>query len=228
MKKFLFFGFLLCAVIACEKPNQNGSTEEPEKVFSEVGVWESGEHFLSFSSDGFCSAYLSDSFIDSGSYQRDKNVIVCSNTYFNRETKYTISSITDSDLRVSYSFTDTKGKTWTGSLSFTKSSKKATSSNHILVNKSYSINSSYTGTITYKYTTNNSGTRTASSGSARQYPLRIFYVFLDNQVYMQYFTSGSGGNAIPTIGGWTNQADNEQIFKYQLEFSGSGDISRMY
>lgn len=223
MKKYFFLVCVALALVCCGKETPTNE-KEPEKEYSIVGVWESNDKFLSFSSDGFYCAYLNDNFIDAGTYNRDKDEIRCTVDYFNRSTSYKIQSISDNSIDVKYTYTGIDGIAHQDFISFKKRSLLPTSSSHALLNKTYQENTSYAGIVTYSFSTSSSGSRVASGGAAKNYPLRMFYIFLNDKVYMQYFTNSNGSNAIPSIGGWTTQADRGDVFIYKVSFSNTGGI----
>ena len=99
MKKILLgiiVTFLTASVfMSCSK--DDGKTDvvpepepEPEPiVYSEVGVWESGQYFLALSEDRTLSAYVAPNFIDAGSYTiNDDKIITCTNNFYVRTTTY--------------------------------------------------------------------------------------------------------------------------------------------
>ena len=62
----------LLGFMACSSENDN--TKEMERLsFTQsdiIGVWASGDFFVSFGADGFYTAFIDDHFIDSGNYSR--------------------------------------------------------------------------------------------------------------------------------------------------------------
>ena len=131
---------LLMAVMTmatgCSK-EESGNEPMPEpapqhKVTKEniVGVWRSGDYWVSFSEDGYNSAYFpieSDKRIDEGEYTIDGDTISVSNSLFYSWTRYIINSISSTTLSLTiiYNFfgsTSAQGDNYdvTQSLTLTK------------------------------------------------------------------------------------------------------------
>lgn len=101
------------AFISCggddEEDNTNPAPEQPTTTYSPVGVWESGNYFLSLSSDNFLTAYFAERFLDCGNYTISDDMITCNNTYYARPTQYKIKSISATQLQVEISYVDVYG-----------------------------------------------------------------------------------------------------------------------
>ena len=59
----LSIGFISCGDDD-DEDNPNPNQEQPTVIYSPVGVWESGNYFLSLSSDNFLTAYFAERFLD--------------------------------------------------------------------------------------------------------------------------------------------------------------------
>lgn len=186
-----------------------------------TGVWENNNYFISFGSGGFYSAYIADEFIDSGNYTQSKDVILCKNTYFNRNTIYTIKGISDTELKAEITYTDLYGNNNKKNMTFTKATTMPASQSNTLGGKSYKLNSSTFGKITMLFSTYNSGIKSASKGSATKYPLNFFYIYIGEKLYYQVLQSNS--SQVPTIGSWTTNYND--IICWKLHFSSNGSIS---
>lgn len=205
--------------------NDNGKSEEPQvKSYSEVGVWESGNYFISLSSDHFLTAYVAPGFLDCGVYSRSDDVITSNNTYFAKTTTYNIKSIDDKSMTVNIAYKDIAGKNKTTSLTLTKSSKVPVGKDNPLIGKSYSYQSTG-GIITMAFNTYNTGLMTSTWKNFKPYPLTLFYIYFDNYVFFQEFTPA--GRQMPSIGGWGNRADNGEIMVSKVTFGSDGSIMEM-
>lgn len=108
---------LLLAVIAagCSSGSDEPEVPTPQyKVTKEniVGVWRSGDYWVSFSSDGYNSAYFpieNDERIDEGSYTISGDTITVESQLYYSWTKYIIRSISDTSvsLTIIYNFSGT-------------------------------------------------------------------------------------------------------------------------
>lgn len=224
MKKLLFFALAFLPIFvlqSCSDSNKDEPESEGESTLSIIGVWESGNHFISFGSDGFYAAYIADEFIDSGSYVQSKDVVSCQNTYFNRKTTYTIKSISDTELKADITYTDVYGNSHNETMTFSKTTTSPASQGSTLVGKSCTWSSSTFGSVAMTFSTYNSGIKSASKGSAAKYPLKFFYVYIGERLYYQVL----GGTSVqtPTIGGWSTGFYTLNCWK--LFFSSNGSIS---
>ncbi len=207
MKRILLA--LLTAVIlfpllftSCTDINSDEITSNPNSI---EGVWKNKDndnYFVSFNGKGFYSAFLADEFIDSGEYTIAGKNIYCNNSYFGRETIYTIKSISDAELIVDLRYVDVYGKVQNLSMEFIKIDMKPASQRNPLAGKSCSWNNSAFGKVTMFFSTYCSGIKSATKGSAAQYPYNIFYVYIGDKMYYQLLRDSS--TQIPTIGGWTS------------------------
>ena len=191
-----------------------------------VGVWSDGTHFISISSDNYLAAYAGTGFIDCGNITIDGNVVKCSNTYFSKETTYTITSVSDNSLSVKVNYTDVYGDCKTSVLTMSKTSDTPATKDHALNGKSASYLTTSLGTITLDFSGYNSGKKTSTLSNCKKYPLSLFYVYINGKVYFQQFTSKTG--QVPTIGGWTTSCDDGTIFVYEVKFVSNGMVEDIY
>lgn len=77
-----------------------------------VGVWRSGDYFVSFSEDGYCAAYFpidGDERIDDGVFTMDGDTVITDGSFYANTTKYIINSVSEKsiNLTVVYDFSHT-------------------------------------------------------------------------------------------------------------------------
>lgn len=67
---FMLAAILSIGFVSCggdnDEDNPNPNPEQPTVTYSPFGVWESGNYFLSLSSDIFLTAYFAERFLDCG------------------------------------------------------------------------------------------------------------------------------------------------------------------
>ena len=187
------------------------------------GVWSDGKHFISIGSDGYLASYAGYNFIDCGNFTTNGLTLTCSNTYFNKQTTYQIKSLMDSKMEVVVSYTDVHGDSKNTNLSLSKLSDVPAIKDHQLNGKMFSFRTTSFGTVTYDFSTYNTGKKTSSTSNCSKYPLNLFYVFINGQLYFQQFTNKTG--QVPTIGGWTTNVNNGDISVYRLTFDASGSVT---
>lgn len=206
---------------SCSSSDDSGNgNEDPKEVVSIVGVWENGDFFVSFDNEGFYSAYLDDIFIDSGDYSISGSSIYCQNAYFNRTTSYIIKNVSETSIELSASYIDVLGDSNNKDITFLKSSKVPASKNNSLSGKSYSWYASSFGTIKMSFNSLNSGVKSAEKGSAANYPLQFYYIFIDGCLYHQILKENSV--QVPSIGSWTNY---NTVKGWKLSFAPNGGIN---
>lgn len=209
MKKVLSIlavGLMLSSLWSCggedENEPNNGVPEAPSGNYSPVGVWESGNYFLSLGSDGFCVSYFGEPYIDCGSYNiSGDTLITCNNSYYGRPTKYSIKEVTATSLKVGIQYTDMWGDTQSISKTFSKSEKAAAIKDHSLIGKTYTtyLNAQSSYMVTTSFNSYNTGSRSTTMPSATKYPLDMFYIYFDGKIYYQTFKTVI---QMPSIGGW--------------------------
>lgn len=223
--------FLLMALIAatitfnaCSSSDDDNNDEPQTKTYSEVGVWESGNYFVSLSSDHFLTAYIAPNFIDCGSYTRSDDVITSNNSYYAKSTTYTIKSIDDKSMKIDVAYTDVSGDSKTASLTLTKSEKTPTTKDNPLIGKNFSWQSLH-GVTTLTFNTFNTGLQTSTWVNFADYPLTLYYIYYNGYVYYQQFWPR--GRQIPSIGGWGTKADTGSIIVLNVTFGSDGSIQDM-
>ena len=227
MKKTLLLTFCVLTALSfssCGSDDElidDNTTENEETKNSIVGVWGSDDYFVSFSDDGFYAAYLSDEFIDSGSYKYEDNTVTCENPYFNRTTTYQVKKLADGKMYVDIAYVNNHGNSENASFEFVKSDIAPASKEHTLMGKSATIMSAYFDRVTYAFNTINSGVKSATGGSAKKYPLNFFYIYIEDRLYFQILQPTM--TQVPTIGGWSNQYNEVQSTR--VKFSSNGSIS---
>lgn len=174
MKQLLYILFAVTLFTACSSDDDNGEKPTIEEPKSIIGVWESDNYFISFDDNGFYSAYIADQFIDSGNYTKSESVVSCKNSYFNRQTVYTIKNISDTKIDLDISYTDIHGDNKKKTMTFTKSEISPASQSNTLAGKSYRTSSSIFGNVTMEFSSYNSGIKSATKGGAEKYPLSFF------------------------------------------------------
>jgi hypothetical protein len=124
MKKILFMtawvALYLISFASCSSDNE----ENLQNLNSSnlIGVWESGDYFISFNKDGFYAAYLDEKFIDSGAYTINKNSVLCVNPYKVSKTNYSM-SLANEELTADISYTGVNGISLNKKIIFSKSKK---------------------------------------------------------------------------------------------------------
>lgn len=227
-KFFLVMALLVAAITfsACSSDDDDDSDKQPTKTYySEVGVWESGNYFISLSSDHFLTAYVAPNFIDCGSYARSNdNVITSSNSYYVKSTTYSIKLIDKKSMKIDVAYTDVNGNSKSTSLTLSKSNKTPTTKDNPLVGKNFSWQSLH-GVTTLNFNTYNTGTQSSTWVNFTDYPLTLYYIYFNGYVYYQQFWPK--GRQIPSIGGWGTKADSGEIIVSKVTFSNDGSIQNM-
>lgn len=229
----VLFAFFISAS-ACENAIVNHLEEGPNdgggngsvKEYSIVGVWESGKYFLSFSDDGFFSAYYTQKRIESGSFIRSGNTITITCPFFGTTTKVTVRYIDDGTMVVQIDYKDHISGTFeVQQLTLAKSTKTPSVKSHDLIGKTYSSEVAGQGIVSYAFTTGDAIKKTSDKSGIEPYPLTLFYVYLDGTIYYQTFVQ-TGSNP-PSINGWNTIAGSFSIKAEMVTISSSGVIERI-
>lgn len=226
-KIFLLTALLAASITfnACSSDDDDSNSDEPQATtYSEVGVWESGNYFVSLSSDHFLTAYVAPNFIDCGTYTRNDNVITSNNSYYAKSTTYTIKSIDDKSMVIEVAYTDVSGDNKTTNLTLAKSNTATTTKDNPLIGKNFSWLSLH-GVTTLTFQTFNTGLQTNTWVNFADYPLTLYYIYFNGYVYYQQFWPR--GKQIPTIGGWGTYADTGNIIVLKVTFGSDGSIQDM-
>lgn len=192
MKQSVFLLFLSVMLFSCSSDNKEEGQKESES-FNLVGVWKSGDYFISFSDEGFYSAYLSDKFIDSGNYelnQKDK-IVTCKNTYTNKSTKYDIVNCTSSGLICKVTYINFEGKEVNENFSMKKVNSTPSSKEHVLIGKSYRYLAKEYGYCIMKFDTFNTAKLTTDEYKPKAQ--NWYYIYLDSNIYFQRFAPNGAG-----------------------------------
>jgi hypothetical protein len=222
MKKILFMtawvALYLISFTSCSSDNKEEGRKESES-FNLVGVWKSGDYFISFSDEGFYTAYLSDKFIDSGNYevnQRDKKV-TCKNTYTNKSTKYDIVNCTSNGLICKVTYINFEGKEVNENFSMKKVNSTPSSKEHILIGKLYRYLAAGYGDCIMKFDTFN--TATLSTDEYRPKVQNWYYVYLDSNIYFQRFSPAGS-----TLNSFYANCGSGDVNIYRINVSSNGLI----
>lgn len=224
MKKYITtLFFLTVAFISFTACSGSDDVPEPEQqaevtYTSLTGIWCNGNYFVSFHSSGFYSTYLDNTFIDSGTYTIDENVVTCYNGYFQRNTTFTISTKTDSQLSADITYTNNNGTTRNTSMTFTKSDTTPASRDDELTGKSYTWSSDPFEDVTLSFSTYNSGFKSSSRNDI--VPLIFFYIYIDSKSYYQIIYHSSQTTPVE---GWNTDYNTVKCMQYT--FDSNGEIS---
>ena len=235
MKKYYYLLLIIAFVsISCltlsscggdEDENEDANPVELPKAPSVVGVWENGRYFVSLSEDNFLTAYIGDNFIDDGTYvvASDSKSFSCTNTYYNHTTVYDVVDITDTQMSLKITYMDAFGKSHNKNMIFTKSTKTPVSKDNGIVGKSCRFITASFSFVTYSFVTYNSATKSSEKKGMTNYPLSLHYIYFNENIYFQEFTSSS--SQVPTIGGWTTSVNAGTVIACKLYFDRNGGIS---
>lgn len=222
-KLLLMLPFMMALLSSCSSSSNNNDEDGgKEDQINVVGVWSDGKHFLSVNSDKFLTSYVAPNFIDCGNIIENGKEITCHNVYFNKNTTYKILSIDRSKLNISVSYKDIAGESKSANLILNKVSDTPATSNHTLVGKNYTYRTSYIGNVNIAFSTYSIAQMTSTSYNCAKYPITLFYIFMNDNIYFQKFTQK--GIQVPTIGGWTTDVDDGSVTVYKLSFGPDGSV----
>lgn len=93
----------------CSKDSESMGTKDNTELTKEqiVGVWRSGDYWVSFSESGFNSSFFNingDERIDEGSFTIKENTIEVEHTLYYGQTKYVINKITPTTLQLTVEY----------------------------------------------------------------------------------------------------------------------------
>ena len=130
------------------KGNDMEQTLTKEQI---VGVWRSGDYWVSFAEDGFMCGYLSDKCIVEGGYEVSQNQITVKGDYFSNDvTTFSINTINDEKLECDVKYSEIGGtslKDAEGVMSFMKSQEQPTACENEIIGKFFQFDSVYESTI---------------------------------------------------------------------------------
>lgn len=223
MKRFLLVMAMMLSMVlftTCSKDDgvTDDSNEQEETEYSIIGVWEDGEHFVSFSENGFYAAYLNDKFIDSGEYERDKNNVICVNLYKNSKTEIKV-SLDGEILKAVILYTQFNGEKEKETRLLKKSDRIPAEKENPLIGKSVTNLNAYYGKCTAKFDTYNSATY--STEEAKPKVQNWYYFYFDSKAYFQRFKPELAG-----LSKFYEECDNGDVNVYKVEFDSNGQISK--
>lgn len=221
MKKLLFITVLvsLCLISLSSCSSDNEENQQNINPSNLIGVWESGDYFISFNKDGFYAAYLDKKFIDSGTYTINENSVLCVNPYKVSETNYNMKVVSEK-LSADISYTDINGNMLNKNLTFSKSNKSVVDKDNPVISKDFvHINAPY-GFCTTKFKTYN--TATYSTDEFRPRIQNWFYFFFNSQIYVQKFKPETAGISLFYEG-----CDTGEVFIYNVTFDSDGQINNI-
>lgn len=221
MKKLLFITVLvsLCLISLSSCSSDNEENQQNINPSNLIGVWESGDYFISFNKDGFYAAYLDKKFIDSGTYTINENSVLCVNPYKVSETNYNMKVVSEK-LSADISYTDINGNMLNKNLTFSKSNKSVVDKDNPVISKDFvHINAPY-GFCTTKFKTYN--TATYSTDEFRPRIQNWFYFFFNSQIYVQKFKPETAGISL-----FYEECDTGEVFIYNVTFDSDGQINNI-
>ena len=100
MKKTLLFTIALVSAMLAGCSNDETDMGQEQTLIKEqiVGVWRNGDYWVSFSEDGYMTAYLSDKCIASGDFFIDKDTVMAESPVFYYTTKFLVNKLDDKNL----------------------------------------------------------------------------------------------------------------------------------
>ena len=221
MKKILFLLAMLPMMWACSSSSDDIPEEHKEEIIDIVGVWSNGDYFVSFSSDGYYTSYLTPKFIDSGNYvfnQKDK-IVKSNNDYFGRETNITISLI-NNKLTCNISSTDVLGNAISKNMTFTKIDENPQGDNNILVGKVYeALYGGGFGKCQWDFTSNYAAT--FSTKEVKPQVRNHYYIYRPPFMFTQSFKPKGA-----SLSSFYEKCDKGEVIKYYVKIE-NGNITHL-
>ena len=221
MKQIFLSLTVIFALVSCSSDDSTNApvTGIPINSSEIVGVWFSGDYFVSFDNKGFYSAFLDDYFIDSGKYDinSDNNIVYTLNPITRKSTEYRVIAKDGNSLKTEISYTNIDGHQFKKTMTFTKSDKEAAKERNNLIGNSWEgLWYSDKGVQSYNIfiSTYINGSMTTESPLASTIPLTVIYVYLDYVMYYQLYTSQKD---LPVIHGWNDEANTNKVLKYKFD-----------
>lgn len=224
MKRYFLSLAVIFALLSCSSSDDDNLPQDIN-ASGITGVWESGNYFISFNNDGFCSAYIADNFIDCGDYiYKDGMTVSCSNTYFSRNTTYAITYLSTVRMDVDVTYTDLKGKTQNINLSLARTEKRPARKENYLIGKSCEsvFSQDIPAKVLYSFTTFQTASKTTTQENAAKWPLSLFYVYCNKTLYYQQFNQQAG--QVTQIGGWNTDAGSGKVTVWTIKENQDGSI----
>lgn len=226
MKKLAIFLAAVLTLAGCSKENIPVIDENPkEEQINIIGVWRCGSAVVSFNTDGYYSASLTNKHIDTGSYSLNGKDVTCYNNYNNKYTYYQITSIDSKSLTCTITFSEYKGEEQTAKMTFEKTEEKPSAREHFLIGKSWSYLSSNYGRVFEEFRTHNIAYKYSENDPTR-YKTEWYYFFINPHVYLQEFTPKDGVQRPSSS--WHKNADSGEVIIMKALISGDhfGGVSK--
>ena len=188
MKKIslCLFTIISLFLVSCESSDSENTTNLTTLNKSDiVGVWKSGNYFISFSSDNYYEAYLNDTFIDSGTYSLTDTTATVNNNYLSRRSIIKISK-RNNFIKCHISYTTNESIYQYIDGTYNKSEDIPTSSNHIIIGKSDTWLTPNFSATTY-FTSNYGGYEEVNNGDLKGIKRDMYYLYLYPYIYMQRY-----------------------------------------
>lgn len=218
MKKLLLALVLMVPMLAftgCgggdDEPDMPNSSDKSEITNNNIaGVWEYGDKFVSFTSDGFYCAYLADKYIASGSYSISGDEIKCNNAYYGTELTFDVSSFKADGFQSEVEYVDFEGNSVESNIKFRKSDKTPTPKENILIGKTYVKLVAFNGTnkLTYSFNTFNTAEQSIPKNAKETLTKSMCYIYLAPNFYYQAFKPKTAG-----LNSFYNDCDKGQVYK---------------
>lgn len=137
-------------LVGCSKDSEDNGmetkngTEQVQTLTKEqiVGVWRSGDYWVSFSEDGYMSAYLSEKRIEEGIYTIVKDTVKAETSMYYHFIDFAVSHIGNAKLSCSVTLNAFDGSfsEKVNDYTFTKTDEKPCPKNHELIGKKFQYN----------------------------------------------------------------------------------------
>lgn len=219
---------ILIACLSCSKPSDSELDIEETPILTDsdiIGVWRDGDNLISFSSDGYYSASLTNKHIDTGIYSLDGTVVSCYNSYNNKNTEYVIEEIKDERITCTVTFAEYESEDVTVKRTFTKTDERPASKDHFLIGKSWSYLDIYYGRVHEEFRTHNIAYQ-YSERDEREYKNEWYYFYIEPYVYIQVFTPRDGVQRASCSFNKDNDTGDVKIMKASIDNGYFGGISR--
>lgn len=226
MRKFLLLIIGIFALVGCSKSDSIEDNKESALQKSDiVGVWKSGDYFVSFSDGNYYIAYLTGTFIDSGYFKLDGTNVKCDNNYFKKSTIINIESLKNNLMDCKINYIDGEGKAKSLDKTFTKSSEEPAKTNHVVIGKfSSSRFFVQSNGASFDYNTNyssaNGGYEEVTSGTMKDVRRNLYYVYLHPFVYIQRYKYENG-----KYGTYPFNYDILEVYKRDVTIGKNGNVS---
>lgn len=129
-------------------------------------------------------------------------------------------------MSVDVSYSDVHGDSKTKSLILTKTTKSPTIKENPVSGKSYTWYSTVFGNETFAFNSYDTGKKSGTKGSCKNYPIDFYYIYYDNCIYYQQFNPAGGQT--PSIGRWNDKCGTGEISVDTVTFDKSGRIFELY